>query len=530
MKKHFSGLLLSGLLLSAVVPGCSPSWEEIEFQTAPNRVAVTAFEKNEAVRAGSAIDAVFARMWRRHDLPANYAASDEVLFRRVHLDLTGRLPGWEEAIRYAADKDPEKFRKCVEKLLMSPGFCEYWTMKFCDSFRVKSEFPINLWPNAVYNYQRRIYSFLEKGEPVDSFVRSLLVASGSNFRVAEVNFYRAAADRSAAGLAKNFAMTFLGENFAKYPSSKQKNLAEFFEGVRFKATREWKEEIVYAEALKEARTFTNPDGKRVTVPAGEDPRVFIADWLISSESKPLARGMSNFVLFHLLGHGAEPDPDDISGSDSPLLKYLSNFLVEKKYDLRALLRVLVNSAAYQASSLWPDESTLAEAERNFACYPVRRLEAEVLEDVLRDLTGTAEHYASVIPEPFSFIPDGNRAVMLADGSIGSPFLTLMGRSARDSGALGERNNLINAKQRLFLFNSGKLAQRLNAVNRDRVLWKSLDDRVHILYWRFLSRPPQKVELEAIGKAVNAFPTKERWRMVNDIVWLLANSGEFLYRH
>ena len=75
-------------------------------------------------------------------------------------------------------------------------------MKWCDALRVKSEFPINLWPNAVYGYQRRIRTFLKKNEPYDAFVRALLTTSGSNFRAMEVNFYRAMAERSPDGIAQ----------------------------------------------------------------------------------------------------------------------------------------------------------------------------------------------------------------------------------------------------------------------------------------------------------------------------------------
>ena len=75
-------------------------------------------------------------------------------------------------------------------------------MRFCDVLRVKSEFPINLWPNAVYVYHARIRSFVESGETWEHFGRALLTSQGSDFRDAEVNFFRATDRRGPEGWAE----------------------------------------------------------------------------------------------------------------------------------------------------------------------------------------------------------------------------------------------------------------------------------------------------------------------------------------
>ena len=67
-------------------------------------------------------------------------------------------------------------------------YVDYWTMKWCDLLRVKSEFPINLWPNAVQAYHRWIRTCVKENMPYDRFVREMLTASGSNFRKPQVNF------------------------------------------------------------------------------------------------------------------------------------------------------------------------------------------------------------------------------------------------------------------------------------------------------------------------------------------------------
>ena len=119
---------------------------------------------------------------------ADGTATDAVMARRLHLDLAGRIPTREEAQAYAASDDPGKRAALVERLLASDGFADFWAMRFCDILRVKSEFPINLWPNAVYVYHARVRRFVAENEPWDEFGRELLVSQGSDFRDAEVNF------------------------------------------------------------------------------------------------------------------------------------------------------------------------------------------------------------------------------------------------------------------------------------------------------------------------------------------------------
>ena len=116
--------------------------------------------------------------------------------------------------------------------------------------------------------------------------------------------------------------------------------------------------------------------------------------------------------------------------------------MQSRYDLKHLYRLILNSQTYQLSSV--PESDKPEAEANFASYPLRRLDAEVLIDALNQITGTTEKYSSAIPEPFTFIPEDQRSIALPDGSITSSFLELFGRPPRDTGLESERNNRITA--------------------------------------------------------------------------------------
>ena len=98
----------------------------------------------------------------------------------------------------------------IDQLFEREEFSDYWSLKWCDLLRVKSEFPINLWPNAVQTYHRWIRQCIRENRPYDEFVRQIQTASGSNFRVPEVNFYRAVTNRDPEMIAAAVALTFMG--------------------------------------------------------------------------------------------------------------------------------------------------------------------------------------------------------------------------------------------------------------------------------------------------------------------------------
>ncbi|MBO5821781.1 MAG: hypothetical protein J6R86_02060, partial [Lentisphaeria bacterium] len=106
-----------------------------------------------------------------------------------------------------------------------------------------------------------------------------------------------------------------------------------------------------------------------------------------------------------------------------------------------------------------------------------------------------------------------------------------GRPSRDAGLMAERNNSINAKQRLYLFNSGALYSRVcQIMRRDEFTKLQFMAKVDVLYWMFYSRPPTVQERTIIEKRYNARPSKQRWMMQNDLAWIMVNSAEFLHRH
>jgi hypothetical protein len=217
-----------------------------------------------------------------------------------------------------------------------------------------------------------------------------------------------------------------------------------------------------------------------------------------------------------------------------VLAFLEDELVKSKYDLRHVYRLILNSSTYQQSSI--PAAPHPDAERLFAHYPVRRLDAEVLLDALCGISGRPEQYSSPIPEPFTFVPAQNRNIQLYDGSITSPFLKMFGRPARDTGLESERQNDPAKEQRLHLLNSTQIHDKIDRSWRLMGLLRdskgNMGQAIDTIYLTVLSRfptPQEKAAAEEHLKGGRGGRKGARNAAV-DLMWALVNSKEFLYRH
>ncbi len=481
---------------------------------------------------------VFARLQQLGIAPARNC-SDGVFVRRVYLDLIGTLPTAKEASRFLNDSSPDKRARLIEELLVREEFADYWAMKWCDLLRVKAEFPVNLWPNGVQAYHRWIRDAIHTNMPYDRFVRALLTSNGSNFRDPPVNFYRAARDGDPIACAQAVALTFMAVRPESLSREQLGGMAAFFTKIGIKGTGEWKESIVFFDPNK---VCTNPavgpqpvfpDGTPAKIPPGTDPRVVFADWLVRPDNPWFTRAIANRVWYWLFGRGIVHEPDDFRPENPPsnpeLLDYLQQELVNGRFDLRHLYRLIANSQTYQLSPVATTDSPQATA--NFAYYPMRRLEAEVLIDAICMITGTTEEYSSQVPEPFTWVPRTVRSIQLADGSISSPFLEMFGRPPRDTGLESERSNRLTPEQRLHLLNSSHIRRKIEQSPKLATLY-SLRDPQEIAvraYLTVLSRYPSADEQQRVREYLQNGPARGRDAVI-DIVWALFNSSEFLYRH
>jgi len=149
------------------------------------------YEIDAKPSASNPLDAIVLASLRQHKIESANLCSDAVFIRRVYIDVIGSLPEPKNVRDFLADRRPDKRAALIDDLMKREAFADYWSLEWCDLLRVKAEFPINLWPNAVQAYHRWIRDSVRNNRPYDEFVREMLTASGSNFRVPQVNFYRA---------------------------------------------------------------------------------------------------------------------------------------------------------------------------------------------------------------------------------------------------------------------------------------------------------------------------------------------------
>ncbi len=489
--------------------------------------------------------------------------SDAVFVRRAFLDVIGTLPTAQEARDFIRDADPGKRAALIERLLAREEFADYWALKWGDLLRVKAEFPVNLWPNAAQAFHHWIRTSIRDNKPYDRFVREMLTANGSNFRVGPVNFYRAMQDKTPEGIASTVALTFMGTRTAAWPTNTLQGLAAFFSQLSYKPTREWKEEVVFWNPDKELTPATNaspaaatnrtdaataakparagplvavcPDGRKVKLSPDRDPREAFADWLIAPANAWFAPVVVNRIWSWLLGRGLVHEPDDVRPDNPPshpaLLDYLRKECVAQRYDLRHIYRLILNSRTYQVSALAP-AALPPDGEALFAVYPLRQLDAEVLIDAINRVSRSSDLYTSPIPEPFTFIPENKPAIALPDGSITSAFLELFGRPARATGMENERINRPTPSQRMHLLNSSHIQRKIEEGPAFKAILageRKVPVVLEELYLTILSRFPTPDEVSRFETYRKSGVAKSREAWI-DLLWALLNSDEFRYRH
>ena len=451
---------------------------------------------------------------------ASERCSDEVFYRRVYLTVTGSLPYPPTCEKFFDNKDPRKREKTINWIIQSELGLKYMQMRWGDILRIKSEFPSNLWPNGVQAYNRWIYEQLLNNVPYDQMVRKLLLSEGSNFRSPAANFYRGFQNRTAENFYANINLLFLGNRNCT------DNGHLCFKQIKFKDTKEWKEEILYLDFHKELpwQRIVLEDGTLLKPRPDTDWREEYVNWLTSPNNRRFAEVMVNRMWYWVFGRGLVHEPDDWREdnlpSDPKLLKELTDYFIAKKFDLRALLKKILMS----------DEFNSKMAPEGF--YVAQRLPAEVIVDAIASSTGRWSTYSSRVPEPFTFYPPQTRATHLGDATVSSTELELFGKVSRDVSLESQRNNAITSRQLLYLMNSSVLEQRIRKspiLKRICEQHTTVQQVANAITLRVLSRRAtlQEVELYTKYMADNALTLNE---LAYDIMWMQINSNEFLYNH
>jgi hypothetical protein len=267
----------------------------------------------------------------------------------------------------------------------------------------------------------------------------------------------------------------------------------------------------------------------------DDELAALAKWVTAPENPFFAKAQVNRIWYHLFGRGIVDPLDDFRASNPPshpeLLEALAKDLVNHGFDLRELIRVIMNSRTYQLS-VTPNDTNEAD-EMNFSHSFVRRLSAEQLLDSQSAVLGVSAHF---IGYPF-----GTRAVQLAGAlaerkrdehkSEVDQFFASFGKPPRLLPSECERSCEPTMGQAFQMMNgpvlNEMLAEKENSLSKLLDSGKSNDEIVSELYWSALTRAPHPDELAKLLSYLA--DAKDRRAALEDIGWSLLNSKEFLFR-
>ena len=488
-----------------------------------------------AVEANNFIDEfVFAKL-RDLQIPPSAPCDDATFLRRASLDITGIIPASGEARAFLDDPRPGKRARLVDALLKRPEYADFWSLYWGDHLNNTKQLLYNKGP---YTFTRWLYDAFRRNLPYDQFARELLTSSGNMFEAAATSYYPLM--KKELDLAAISSQLFLGVSIEcarchnhpleRWTQNDFFGMAAFFGQIRYKgAGPRNNERILYVDF---DRIFVHPDTKKAYLPKaldgpaieprpGTDYREMLADWMTAPSNPFFSRAIVNRMWRNFMGRGLVEPVDDFRvtnpPTNEPLLNALAKDFVEHGYDLHHLIRVITASKAYQLSSVANEANR--EDRMAYSRYFPRRLTAEQLADSISLATGVPEHYNSLYP--------GTRASQLPEPEIDSYFLEVFDRPSRQ--LICERKQPPTLNQALHLIAGDTIQRKItdpNSVVRELSALPA-EQAVEEIYLRTLSRRPDSEELAFAQAAIRKSTAP---RGLEDVLWAVLNSREFLYNH
>jgi hypothetical protein len=498
---------------------------------------------------------VLAKLKELHIEPSDLC-TDAQFLRRAMLDACGLLPTPDEVKSFLSNTDAKKREKLIDSLLARPEFTDYWTLQLNDLFQNRKERDHDVrGVKGVRQFHIWLHEQVAANEPWDVLARDVLTATGSTNQSPAVGYFivtvgeQRNAENSEVG--ESVAQAFLGTRIGcarchnhpleRYTQDDFYHFAAYFSRIKFdRKDPKTNLPTILAVGHPDANQSKNPIG--VTQPRtglfmkarpldrkpadplpDQDPRAALARWITDPANDFFAGAMVNRVWKHYFDVGLVEPVDDLRATNPPtnpaLFAALKKEFVKNKFDLRQLMKVILNSRTYQLSaSTRPGNET---DSRFYSHYYARRLPAEVMLDAICDVTG--------VLEKFDGYPAGTRAVQVPDPSSASYFLQTFGRSNRVTACACERTGDVTLPQALHLqcgaFVTTKLPDKGGWLEKNLILEKDNDKLLEALFLRTYSQLPTDAERDVVKKLLK---DGQRDDVFRDLFWALLNSKEFLF--
>ena len=485
------------------------------------------------------IDTLVWDQLTRLGIKAGSPASESEFLRRVYLDTIGTLPTADEARKYLADTSTDKRNRLINELLARNEYVDYWTMKWLDILRADQ---LQVTPQGTVAMQRWLRHSFQQNVPFDQMARELLTVQGSTTAEGPGAFYKALDKPDE--MSRAVSQLLLGVRIEcaqchHHPSERWSQedytaLAGFFTGVKLKKLPNGTEAVVSVGGndLPHPRTGEPVPARALGASQTDltgltDRRTALASWLTQPDNGFFAKAIANRIWSHYLGRGLVEPIDDIRetnpATNEPLMKALAQHMVDVKFDLREFTRTLLQSQVYQLSSEANEANR--DDQQNFSHAAYRTLPAEALLDAISLVTG--------VPEKFNGWPEGYRAIQIWDNRMPSYFFTIFGRPVRATVCECERSSEPSISQALHLLNSpeimAKIQHRAGTARRLADSELTDDGIIDELYLTTLSRFPNDEERGLMRDAFSD-PETARAEAVQDILWALLNTSEFIFNH
>ncbi len=520
----------------------------------PNRIDPRVYR---TAKRNNFIDDLVLKKLEELRIAPSEPATDNEFVRRAYLDAAGILPTPAEVERFisekGADQRPDRRARLIEEILGRSEYLDYWAYKWSDLLLVNTA---KLAPPAVRSYYNWVRESVEKNKPWDKMAREILTGSGSTLENGALNFF--VLHKETIDLSETVTQAFLGMRITcarchnhpleKWTQRDYYQFANLFSRVSLKNGSERGEFIVYAAAdgninhprLNRPLPPRPLEGQEVPLADGRDRRQVLADWLTSPRNPYFARAMVNRVWRNFMGRGLVEAVDDVRetnpASNEALFQRLTQEFVAHGFDVKWLVRAIMNSATYQLSS--KPNATNEKDEKYYSHYIIRRLPAEVILDATAQVTG--------VPTTFDGYPRGTRALQLPETRVNSYFLTVFGRPPRVFTSEEERHHEPSVTQALHVINGQTLNEKLRAPNgvADMLarLGFSAERIVEHMYLAALSRPPTPKERQSIAARLDEAEAQGaktkgledavvlRRQAIEDLMWAMLSGKEFLFNH
>jgi hypothetical protein len=495
------------------------------------------------------IDEFVAAKLKKLNVRPSELSSDSEFIRRVYLDTIGKLPTSEKVREFLDDSNPEKRSRLIDALMETPEWVDLRTLKLADMLRVHPRRLGNgqFGERAAVLFHQFLQDSVAENKPYDEFVREVLTATGSTYQNGPTNYYRI--ERQPSGRAETTAQVFLGirlscarchkHPFDEWTTDDYWNFAAFTGKVNTRGGGVYQELVVYhnpaGRVINQSVQGNRGQVAQPTFLGGEtlpeahraDAIKHLADWMTADSNPYFAKATVNRLWSYYFGRGVVDPVDDMRAttpaSVEGLLEALAEEFVRSGYDTKHIIKLILNSRTYQLSAA-PNETNELD-DRFFSRFMPRPLMAQVLLDVLNDVTGTSEKYGR--------FPKDMRAIEL-ELPVNSRFLNLFGRSDREF--LGNLDPLLEPTltQALHIINSGYVNQKLKAGNGTitQLLEPETGEKmqpeglVKELYLMTLSRFPTETELKTATTHLADDDTRRD--DTEDLLWALISSRSFLF--